>query len=602
MAGLPALSDSTNRKLAIQWDTIRDIQKLTDEDLAGYDRDRQRRLLGIVGDPPRVGTGLLRYAAERAHPDEAAHKIGLNPSVRAAEAQFRQADSEYWSQWSSTEAPYEEYAAWLDNLKRDTVAKLASVWNGRSDVTDCWFQSKCVPAIEKALTVLLKKRVEHARDVESARLERGHEARPPGGHTPHQGIAEGAMSDTSFWREAEARFRGLQAPPPQRGEVSSDRHNGLKANWSRDGWSDSGKPWYLNNADDAIKKLFTWAAESAAVELGHPGGEEALFFWLDLLRRDSPFFKPFGVGGYIFQVCNASAEYCIKCETDVKAARLGRIEDREQAGVGAAARTSEVVVPIRGGTMLCLQELPPRYQDAFESAKAKAELRYANRGEMFPHHPQFAESPINYLVMIQNVFFAYCQQARNACREGIWSVTVARSATEEALPLICDHYFVRKNGDGFENRKAAFRTDVADGVWLDAKGKQHLSELAALADDAATAAEIQAPGKGQSAGIVEGTTSGRNTISDRDTEAETIAAIMKALDRGERKKAVGLRIEMEGCTVKTLWLEAFSSRRGRETTKRTAFNRWQASRSDTPSWADELIRARLLKPVASVTD
>lgn len=130
------------------------------------------------------------------------------------------------------------------------------------------------------------------------------------------------MADTDFWRKAEIRFRRLQPRPPQPGEVQRDSHNGLCAHWNPNGWSDSGDPWYLSNGDHGIAKLFTIAAESAAIELGHAGGPTALFFWLDLLRQDSPFYKPFGLGGYIYRVCDASAEHCLRCETNVKAAVL----------------------------------------------------------------------------------------------------------------------------------------------------------------------------------------------------------------------------------------------------------------------------------------
>ena len=74
------------------------------------------------------------------------------------------------------------------------------------------------------------------------------------------------------------------------------------------------------------------------------------------------------------------------------------------------------------GTMHDLQELPTKFQNRFETAKAKAELEYANRSETFPHHPQLAEHPVNYILLIQKVFFAYCEEARNACREDVWSV------------------------------------------------------------------------------------------------------------------------------------------------------------------------------------
>jgi hypothetical protein len=169
MADLPAFSDSTKRKLAVQWDTLRDNQKLKDEDLASYDRERQRLLLGIVADTPR---GLLRRAAERANPEGTARLIGLDPSVRAAVARFRQTDSEYWLQWCSSGTPYETYTAWLDSLMRDIVVELSSIWKGRSAVTDQWFDSTCSPTVGKALAVLMKQRIAQARDVETKRLER----------------------------------------------------------------------------------------------------------------------------------------------------------------------------------------------------------------------------------------------------------------------------------------------------------------------------------------------------------------------------------------------------------------------------------------------
>ena len=72
-------------------------------------------------------------------------------------------------------------------------------------------------------------------------------------------------------------------------------------------------------------------------------------------------------------------------------------------------------------------------------------------------------------------------------------------------------------------------------------------------------------------------------------------AIEMALESGDRKQAVQLRIGLEGCDVKTLWSEAFSERRGKAATLKTAFYRWRACQRDTPSWADGLMRARLLK-------
>jgi hypothetical protein len=42
-------------------------------------------------------------------------------------------------------------------------------------------------------------------------------------------------------------------------------------------------------------------------------------------------------------------------------------------------------------------------------------------------------------------------------------------------------------------------------------------------------------------------------------------------------------------------VDRLSSRAGKDTTKQTAYNRWRESRVDAPSWADELMRARLLQ-------
>jgi hypothetical protein len=40
MAELPELSEAAKRKLELQWETVRDKQKLTDEDVSSYDQER----------------------------------------------------------------------------------------------------------------------------------------------------------------------------------------------------------------------------------------------------------------------------------------------------------------------------------------------------------------------------------------------------------------------------------------------------------------------------------------------------------------------------------------------------------------------------------
>ena len=88
--------------------------------------------------------------------------------------------------------------------------------------------------------------------------------------------------------------------------------------------------------------------------------------------------------------------------------------------------------------------------------------------------------------------------------------------------------------------------------------------------------------------------------SERDPKAivvgpsRTVSEIHVALDAGDRKRAVRLRCQLDQCVIKELWSDAFAKRGGTDKTKRTAFNRWQAARHDTPSWADRLMRERLL--------
>src|SRR5258708_4236729 len=168
MADIPALSDLTKRKLVLQWDTIRDNQKLTEEHLTGYDLGRQW-LSGILTKPPR---GMDLGGLNTSRPKQAAVWLGLDPSVRAAKARFRGIDSHYFVTWSCSDAPYETYATWLDRLKADTVAELASIWKGRSEVTDRWFQGTCAPAIDKALEAVIKTGIRQGRKFEAERLSR----------------------------------------------------------------------------------------------------------------------------------------------------------------------------------------------------------------------------------------------------------------------------------------------------------------------------------------------------------------------------------------------------------------------------------------------
>jgi hypothetical protein len=134
------------------------------------------------------------------------------------------------------------------------------------------------------------------------------------------------MADSSFWVQAAERFRRLQPPGPERGEPQRASHNGLCAWWNPEEW-DSGEPYKFFNdghdleANQNIERLFRITAESAAVEMGHAPGEAAVFAWLDRLRLSGLYVQAFVDDTQIMhRICDTSAEYCVICEGEAKAA------------------------------------------------------------------------------------------------------------------------------------------------------------------------------------------------------------------------------------------------------------------------------------------
>jgi hypothetical protein len=228
--------------------------------------------------------------------------------------------------------------------------------------------------------------------------------------------------------------------------------------------------------------------------------------WLELLRENSPEFKgSTGSGaigrhkytlhsGIIKNVCRASGNYCLQFASKF-------VQDHrapKKPAMKAGHPTSRNVRSLRSRKthrassdnatdnsltgVMNLAELPAKFQSSFEAAKAKAELKYATRAERFPHHPQFADPALHFPELIQDVFFAFCTEARNASRAGVWSVAQARKASDAALPVICDFYFVRECGSDSDAKKSRFRVTFTRTVVDDPQWKRHNSDLAELAE------------------------------------------------------------------------------------------------------------------------
>jgi hypothetical protein len=255
------------------------------------------------------------------------------------------------------------------------------------------------------------------------------------------------------------------------------------------GWTSLPEParWHLehwNKTDgNGVTQRFKWHAQSAAARRGFAGsGDDAVSFWLDQIRRDAPesHIRRLHIEGegsaqlYSFElldICGLSADYCRKCEADETRSGMASVK-----------------------TPTNLPELPPKFQNAFEAAKANAEVEQANLARRFPN-PLLHR--INGQKLIQDVFFAYCTQARAACRAGNMTVAQVRQATETALPLICDFYFVREQGDRSDEAKSTFRVSLTQVVTDDPQWRQHLSELAALAEGASSASAVANGGDGE---------------------------------------------------------------------------------------------------------
>ena len=178
------------------------------------------------------------------------------------------------------------------------------------------------------------------------------------------------MADTTFWEKIATRFCALE--PQKRVVGPAELDDPLQAHWISTSWNEAGDQWYISGgADKAVHKKFEWLAERAAAELGHAGGASAVAYWLELLRRDSPSYQEQGAGkttksdgsveecriGIIQRLCEAAADYCLRCETD----RIlsSRNPDRPELRLGAQLQSRAIPSPAT------------QHSDAVQAARAR---------------------------------------------------------------------------------------------------------------------------------------------------------------------------------------------------------------------------------------
>jgi hypothetical protein len=162
---LPELSESAKRKLAIKWSDLLAGARLTGEHLEWHAKaPKFGHVKVMIGD---VDTG------QRLSIPVKVDRIGVDPSVSVAKVRFGNLAHEYWSAWHASGTGWETCKIWLDGLRQQVLRELASLWEGRSDAMDRWYERICRPAIEKTLTECVDEKVEEARAVELQRLECG---------------------------------------------------------------------------------------------------------------------------------------------------------------------------------------------------------------------------------------------------------------------------------------------------------------------------------------------------------------------------------------------------------------------------------------------
>jgi len=135
-----------------------------------------------------------------------------------------------------------------------------------------------------------------------------------------------------FWSDIERRFLNL--------------HNEQVSEKSCLHAFKEGDAWTVGGGTQNAKQQFEWLAEHAALRLGVPPGRDPVFSWLDRLKKESPRYKPFhsnrkrrkseldsdemcsleyeitqSEDGPIEFLCIASAEYCVRCDSQEQTKR-----------------------------------------------------------------------------------------------------------------------------------------------------------------------------------------------------------------------------------------------------------------------------------------
>jgi hypothetical protein len=188
------------------------------------------------------------------------------------------------------------------------------------------------------------------------------------------------------------------------------------------------------------------------------------------------------------------------------------------------------------------------------------------------------------------IFVAFSKLACKRVEEGTWPIHKADVESREFTKLLAVSAGMNSPQAWMGGGGPIIRGEIWNEIENSPEWKGHQEKLLDLID---VPNKVVTETEGEIAALRPATTKVPDASSE---DLPTVADIEAALNRGDRKKAVALRCRLENdCKIKDLWVSAFAGRTASESTKLSAFNRWQALREDTPSWADELMRKRLLQ-------
>ena len=213
MVDLPQLSGSINRRLKLKWEKLIEKHSFTGAHL-DWPVTRRVKVHTEATPPPRdirdrhVSSGLSirqRPSADWLYGDT--DKIGSKQTVDLAKQRFDEVADEYFSLWSlNAHANYEQYSAWLEEIRMLVLGEVRKLWETRGD----WFDRYCTPIVNDALAASVREWTSKARDTDLKRLL--HEV--PAESVPTEDSIVASNGDRAAIGTPTTLPRGTISPPP----------------------------------------------------------------------------------------------------------------------------------------------------------------------------------------------------------------------------------------------------------------------------------------------------------------------------------------------------------------------------------------------------